>query len=108
MGIINKIIFALAVMLHPAIGTAVGHSGKEVSMIETSSGAPCTYFQLNGVGEADPVVANSPYFAVSQTHVGYKEIISILLVARTTGKVLTVVTTGGVACGHAAVSRINY
>jgi hypothetical protein len=62
-----------------------------------------------GVGEADPVVANSPWFAISTTQPNARELYALLLTARTSGAALDrVVTSGQIVCGHAQVTLIDY
>jgi hypothetical protein len=63
------------------------------------------FFQLSGVSEADPAAPNV-WFAVPKTHAGFKEIVAMLLAARMSGALVSVSTTGAVACGHAAVSAV--
>jgi hypothetical protein len=62
----------------------------------------CVWFTLVGVPQADPILPNSPWFALPRTQVGYSEIYSILLAAKLSGSSVNVVTTGaaaGGACG---------
>jgi hypothetical protein len=62
----------------------------------------CVWFTLAGVPQADPLVPNSPWFALSRSQIGYNEVYSILLAAKLSGSSLNVVTTGapaGGACG---------
>jgi hypothetical protein len=67
----------------------------------------CYYFSLEGVSEADPAVPGSPWFAVDRTaHLGAKDLYAAILAARLSGSPVTVYTTGGTACGYAAVSYI--
>ena len=100
--------FAIITGILPVIGVTAVHTSKEVAVFHTPDSRPCTFFMLTGVAEADPVVAGNPWFSIPQTHLGYKEITSVLLAARTAGKTITVSTTGTTACGHAAVSSIQY
>jgi len=100
--------FALIAGIFPVIGVAATHTNKEVAVFHSPDSRPCTFFTLTGVAEADPVVAGNPWFSIPQTHIGYKEIISVLLAARTVGKTVTVGTAGTMACGHAAVQSVVY
>jgi hypothetical protein len=100
---------ALAAIVAAPAGAAQ-HSWKEVSQIQAPPPqAACIYFQLVGVGQADQNVAG-PWFAVSSSHAGYKEIYILLLAAKLSGTELHVTTTGqavGGACGnYAAVESV--
>lgn len=108
MGKRKVLAFALIVGTLPSIGVAVIHTSKEVAVFHSPDERPCTFFRLTGVAEADPVVADNPWFTIPQNHIGYKEITSVLLAARTAGKTVTVATTGTTACGHAAVHHVEY
>jgi hypothetical protein len=59
----------------------------------------CFWFQLSGVAQADPVVPNSPWFAIPRTQTGYNELIATLLAAKLSGSTVEVATTGAVAGG---------
>jgi hypothetical protein len=82
------------------------HSGKPVDEILIDS-RPCVFFTLTGVGDADPEVVHSPYFALAKAHASYAELNALLLTARATGRPLTVITSGSLACGHASVALIS-
>src|SRR5689334_10571203 len=92
---------SLLVLLSPLAFGAI-HDGQ-VSILFPPDTRECTFFQLSGVTEADPVVPGNPWFAVPKTHLGYKEIFVVLLTARSNGRTITVQTDGTTACGHAAV-----
>jgi putative transposase len=79
--------------------------GYNVDTIRSPDGRPCTFFTLVGVGQADPVVANSPWFVISQSAVGYKEMLAMLITAKSTGRPVYLSTTGKTvaACGQAEV-----
>jgi hypothetical protein len=70
----------------------------------------CVWFTLVGVPQADPILPNSPWFALPRTQIGYSEIYAILLAAKLSGSSLNVVTTGaaaGGACGaYAAIAYV--
>jgi len=98
-------VFSL-VAVSPAI--AGPHYSKTVSVVEIAV-SNCYFFKLTGVAEADPVVANSPWFAIAKTHPNAKELYALLLSVRSSGSTLErVVTTGAVVCGHAEVSTIDF
>ncbi len=92
----------------PLPGWALTHTGKTVEVLHSPDGGNCAFFMLTGIRQADPVVPNGQWFAVPQTHVGYKEMLAILMVARLDGRPITVVTTGDIACGHAGVAAILF
>lgn len=94
--------------LSVANATNVEHFGKTVSLVETDAVSSCLFFQLSGVSQANPVVANGVWFAIDKNAENAKEIYAILLSARLTGTTLTrVVTNGEVACGQAKVLAID-
>lgn len=62
-------------------------------------GEDCVWFTLVGVPQADPLVPNNPWFALSRSQTGYSEIYSIILAAKLSGALLNVVTTGAAAGG---------
>lgn len=90
----------------PGLASAATHNAKQVATVHSPDARECVFFLLTGVAEADPVVPGSSWFAVSKTHAGFKEIVSILLMARVTKEPVSVVTSGAAACGHAAVHAV--
>lgn len=84
------------------------HYDKPVLIVHSPDTRDCVFFQLSGVTVADPVTPGVPWFALPKTHLGYKEIVSMLLMARVTGKTITVATSGGLACGHAEILNASY
>jgi hypothetical protein len=80
------------------------HGARAINLIETPDpNRDCLFFTLQGVDVAEPAVSNSdPFFSVPRSHPGFKEIYAAVLIARTTGALLTVVTTGSAesACGN--------
>jgi hypothetical protein len=66
----------------------------------------CTLFTLSGVSQADAVTPNVPYFALPKTHPNYAELNALLLTAKVSQSVVSVETTGQLACGHAEVNKI--
>jgi hypothetical protein len=59
----------------------------------------CVFFTLVGIPQADPIVPNNPWFALSPTQIGYSEMYAALLAAKLSGSTLNVVTTGAVGGG---------
>lgn len=87
------------------------HESKKVLTIYgPEPDRPCTMFQLEGVGTADPVRPDKPWFALPMSHIGHKETVSILLSALMSGKSVNVVTTGTVSadCGHSEVWGVYF
>jgi hypothetical protein len=64
-----------------------------------SSGANCTFFTLNGVSQADPVVPSNPWFAIDRSQIGATDAYALLLAAKVSGSAVRVTTTGGTVCG---------
>lgn len=99
-----------AALPHNASGQ-VSHTGNEVWVLHSPDSRPCVFFLLNGVAEADPVMPGNPWFGLPKSHPGYKEILTLLLIARTSGKEFNaVVTTGQVAqeCGVPGVLKVLF
>lgn len=98
----------MAGLLVSPFATAAAHYNKEVAVLQSPDTRECVFFKLTGVTEADPIAPGISWFAVPKTHVGYKEIVATLMLARAAGKPLTVVeTSGALACGHAAVLGVS-
>ena len=98
---------AIGALAQTSLAVAEPHYGKVVSKIEVAISG-CYFFQLSGVDEADPVVPNSPWFAILTTQANAKEMYAVMLTVRTTGATLErVVTNGQTVCGHAQVSTID-
>ena len=89
----------------PASATTWNNQIIGVLTIDTR---PCLFFQLTGVAQADPVVPNSPEFAVPTTAANYQTMVSMLLSAKLSGKPLLVVTDGTVSCGYATVVGLGF
>jgi hypothetical protein len=87
---------------------AVYHANLTVADVHSPDARTCTFFMLTGVGQADPVNPGSPWFGVPKTHAGYREIVSILMAARLTGRPVNVTTTGQVVCGVAGVNHVDF
>lgn len=108
-GRFNKLLSAVVLLALASIPPAIAdsHIGKQVSAIHSPDSRPCTFFKLNGVTDADSATPGNPWFAVPQTHLGYDEILSMLITAYTTQTQMSVVTSG-LSCGHASVSYVIY
>ena len=85
----------------------VVHTDKVVEAVHSPDHRACLFFSLAGVATADPITPNMNWFSVPMTHPGFKEIVAILISARTSGQPVTVYTTGNSVCGHASVSAIT-
>lgn len=95
----------LLVIAFPALA-AQNHIDKTLTIVHASDGRPCTFFQLAGVSEADPVSLGSPWFALSMSHVGYKDIMAMLVTAKAMQLPIQVTTSGQLACGLSAVTTV--
>jgi hypothetical protein len=102
---------AVVAMCCANTASADSHYNKTISLLEVPAGGDCYFFQLAGVSQADPVVPNSPWFAISKTSPSSsssKELYAILLAARLQGTTLNrVLTSGNIVCGHAQVWTID-
>jgi hypothetical protein len=89
------------------IAAPTDFSGKTVALLSSpTTSADCVYFTLNGVSVADPAVPGQPWFAVPRTHLGFKEIVSLLSTAKATDKPLTVRSSSQFACGYVVVDYV--
>ena len=95
-------------------GAAMGSEQytSTVSIVQSPNyNEDCCFFQLAGVGQADPVNPNNPWFGVPSNQIGYIEIVSMIISAHLSGSTVQVFTTGaaaGGACGpYAQVAWIN-
>ena len=71
-----------------------GFNNVQVDMVRPGGDRPCTLFTLVGVSQSDPVVPGSNWFAIPQTAPAYKEMVATLLLAKATGRLVDVATTG--------------
>ena len=93
----------------PAICLGASHTEKLVKTIHSPDTRPCTFFQLKGVNQADPITPSNGWFSVPlDTNGRHDVIVSMLLTAFTTTKPINVATTGSKQCGHAEVANINF
>ncbi|KOR33466.1 hypothetical protein TI05_00855 [Achromatium sp. WMS3] len=67
----------------------------------------CLFFTMKNVSQADPVVKNNPWFALSMQHFAYATISSFLLAAYLSNEQIVVATTGKMACGNAEVLKVD-
>lgn len=97
---------ALAVSITAVPAFAVDWNGYQVSVVRPGGDRPCTLFQLVGVAQADPIVPWSPWFAIPNTAPEYNAMVATLLLAKASGALVTVTTTGNAqaSCGHPGVS----
>jgi hypothetical protein len=87
------------------------HTHRAVGLIAMPDASrDCLFFTLQGVNTAEPaVLPDNPWFAVPRTHPGFKEIYAAILMARATGALLNVQTTGQAAAtcsGHPGANSV--
>ncbi len=92
---------SFALIFFPSLGFAATHSSKNVSVLYPPDNRACFFFTLDGVSIADPASGNS-WFAIPMTANGYKEIVSLLMLAKVASLKLNVTTTGNLICGGLA------
>lgn len=86
----------------------VEHFSKTVSILQTDAVSSCYFFQLSGVTQANPVVANGVWFAIDKTKANAQELYAVILGAKLTGiSLYRVLTNGDVACGQASVLTVD-
>ena len=66
----------------------------------------CSFFSLQGVITADPIRPGSPWIAVPNTAVGYRETMAFIYLAKATGLTVLVETDGTLVCGYPRLLRI--
>lgn len=103
--------FRLIVLLFLSMFVSVAnayqvHYMKHVEVVHSPDTRACTFFRLVDLAEADPVVPGNPWFSLPQSHIGYKDALSLLIAGYTAGKPVTVETTGNAVCGHAEVIKV--
>lgn len=98
----------VAFLVLPSISySAIQWNSKSVGQLQSAAiGADCIYFTLIGVNEADPVMPGNPWFAMARTQYGAKDTYAMLLSAKLTGQLVSVVTTNTVVCGYAGVNLV--
>lgn len=84
------------------------YAAHEIDYIRSPDTRPCMLFQLKGVTDAGGT--GSPWFALPFAHHAYKEMVSMLLAAKMSGKSIDVSTADRLAagCGHAEVTVIGF
>ena len=97
----RALIGALLASAPPSL--AVNYSSVQVTNVFPPDGRGCFFFTLAGVAEADPIVPGNPWFAVPIGYQGYKELVSMMYMARSASIPITVVTSGTTACGLATI-----
>lgn len=95
---------SLVLLAQASAALAVDHVSKTPMEVQSDADRPCAIFRLEGVTVADPNVSGSEWFAIPKTHPSYNELFAMLLTTKA-GKIpISVRTSGGTACGFAAVN----
>lgn len=98
----------LGALLTPTLAVGAVHANKNVSILQSPDTRECVFFKLSGVAEADAATPGVAWFAIHKSHAGYKDVVAMLILARTADIPLAqVTTTGTVVCGHAAVLSVS-
>jgi hypothetical protein len=84
---------------------AVTWSNKYIGMIIVDT-RPCAFFQLGGVGQADPVSPSNPWLSIGTTDPNYQVLVSMMMTAKAGNLPVTVVTDGTLACGNAHIQGL--
>lgn len=90
-----------------SIALAGDYFNKDVSTIRSPDGRPCTFFQLVDITDVDNT--GSPWFALKEGSIGYKEMLTLLISSKIANKKVHISTTGNVPadCGHAEVYAVQ-
>jgi hypothetical protein len=107
LAIAASLVATLVGIARPAFAEDVpAYPGAPVAVVQSPDGRPCTFFQLKGVNQASSQ-KNSPWFSVNRSLPGYKETVSMLMMALASGKwVMATVNGVDAQCGEAQVARI--
>ena len=102
--ILVAIIFILSA--NYSFGANQIYNNKEISIMRMDY-RPCVLFQLKDVPDAGGT--GSPWFALRDTHIHQKEIMSVLISAKVSGKKVDVEATSTVLadCGHSEVQVVH-
>lgn len=97
----------LLVLLGSSYVDAKEHYNKKVNNVQVNASNGCIYFTLDGVSEADPVVADQPWITVAAENESKQAVLGLLMMAQASNSDVKVVTTGSKACGYAAVHYVR-
>jgi hypothetical protein len=98
--------------LIPATSSAAQFYTATIAQLQAPSfNQDCIWFSLTGIAQADPIVPNSPWFALARTQTGFNEIYAMLLATKMSGATIAILTTGtnagGVCNGYAGVAQVT-
>ena len=79
----NAITVLLLLLATSGVASAGTYEWNNISVIRSPDGRPCLFFQMKGVSNVDST--GNAWFVVKQSHVGYKEISSMIMAAKITG-----------------------
>lgn len=97
-----------ALTMTAAPANAASHLNKTVTVIQSVEYSRlCSFFQLEGVSEADPAVPGNAWFALPQDHPGYDELVAMIISAQAGDGKVDVFTDGNIACDHARIRMIR-
>src|SRR5688500_2431456 len=97
---VGILVAAVAGLMSAGAAEAVHWPGRQVGRILAPDTRDCVFFELVGVTEADAAVpTGGSWFAMPRGALGFKEIYSLLLLAKATGIPMTVETTGAAVGG---------
>ncbi len=104
MGRFILLAFALVATTLATGARATQYANKSIGrLVGPDAQRDCMFFTLSGVNVADSNVnATTPWFAIPRSQLGFGELIAMLMLARATGALVTVNTTGQ------AVASCNY
>jgi hypothetical protein len=101
-------LLAVAGLLCPLASEANEYLGATVSEVSGYTNFhPCVLFLLTGVTQADPVVPNNGWFAISASAAGAQSAFATLLAAKLSGTAVHVLTDGTTSCGFATASWVS-
>jgi len=105
--IVRSFIALALALCAPLAEASVSRTGT-IQIMHSPDSRPCFFFTLDGVPIADSTIhTTSPWFAIAQTAINYKEVVALVLFARANGVPITATTSGGGACGLAEVGSVE-
>lgn len=101
---VKILVFLMVCISFASAGT---NYNEKIGIIRSPDSRPCLLFQLEGVTDAGG--SGNPWFAIKQDHIGYDEIVSIMLAAKLSDRAIQVGTNNVPVegCGHVEVTVIH-
>lgn len=103
---IAKLLPLLLLAASGGANAAVWQENEQPLNLLTDGSRPCAFFQLEGVGQAQPGDDAGLWFALARSHPAYSELWALLLTAKASKMTVDVRSLETSACGYTAVDLI--